>query len=379
VRGRTPPWATLAQLLASLAVCGVAARKRTRGRLGGLPGVYVSTSALCLVLASCGKDESTPHDISMPIDDFPASAELYLNDLQGTAVARVDAAGSVVADAATHAYGAVRYESGGVDPYGFVGNERDFGAGISDFQARPYRPELSRFLGVDPVPLLEPEAFSEGFRWQAYTYAAGDPVNGVDRDGRWVFSVAIGARAAALMGLGANAGVYVSVGGGARTTWGVFGSGEYSAGAQLGIGVEAGVSLMPVGNYHDLRGKRTSIAISRGPFGVDVPLDGIRPVGRGTVLSVTASTARVGSRDAIVQSETLVGDAREWMDEESERMTRDADDRRAGRTGRLNARGQREAGSPNASIGPAAASPAREDVAPSVDGPVTSCQPPEDC
>jgi RHS repeat-associated protein len=111
-----------------------------------------------IVLASCGKNDPMLRDISMPIDDFPPSAELYLHDVQGTPVARVDALGSVVAEAATHPYGAVRYESGSVEPYGFVGNERDFGAGVSDFQARPYRPELSRFLAVDPVPLFIPLA-----------------------------------------------------------------------------------------------------------------------------------------------------------------------------------------------------------------------------
>jgi len=228
--------------------------------------VYVSTSALCLVLASCGKDESTPHDISMPIDDFPASAELYLNDLQGTAVARVDAAGSVVADAATHAYGAVRYESGGVDPYGFVGNERDFGAGISDFQARPYRPELSRFLGVDPVPLLEPEAFSEGFRWQAYTYAAGDPVNGVDRDGRFVLTVQF-TESASLGGIMSNGdGFFVAIDSDGIRVNGL-GTREEGPGFGASAGLAVTVGISPFGNENDIEGHGWEVGGSAGPYG----------------------------------------------------------------------------------------------------------------
>ena len=201
-----------------------------------------SAASLVIVLASCGKDEAMPRDISMPIDDFPPSAELYLHDVQGTPVARVDALGRVVAEAATHPYGAVRYESGSVEPYGFVGNERDFGAGVSDFQARPYRPELSRFLAVDPVPLFEAEAFSEPFRWQAYTYAAGDPVNGVDVDGREVLGLGVYLSAGAGWGVSLSGGVYVAWGNGGRgVRVGLYGSAGIDSGVNLGAGAAGGL------------------------------------------------------------------------------------------------------------------------------------------
>ena len=53
-----------------------------------------SAASLVIVLASCGKDDPVPRDISMPIDDFPPSAELYLHDVQGTPVARGPRQGS---------------------------------------------------------------------------------------------------------------------------------------------------------------------------------------------------------------------------------------------------------------------------------------------
>jgi RHS repeat-associated protein len=342
-----------------------------------------SAASLVIVLASCGKNDPMLRDISMPIDDFPPSAELYLHDVQGTPVARVDALGSVVAEAATHPYGAVRYESGSVEPYGFVGNERDFGAGVSDFQARPYRPELSRFLAVDPVPLFEPEAFNEPFRWQAYTYAAGDPVNGVDADGRFVLALRVSGNLAFIWGGSASVGVYVSIGGGARTTVGFVGSAEGQSGAFIGAGLQAERSVMPVGNYHDLESSgEDSLVVggSAGPVGgnVNIPLAAIRgKTLRGVTLSQSVGVgANMPVSIGISRSWSKVLDVRDTMDEldrqtghEEARQRRMSENNRAGRHVRVGRDGRTEEGRPNAS----------RSVGPVPSDTVSSCSPPDDC
>ena len=79
----------------------------------------------------------------------------------------------------------MRFQTGkSGDPWGFVGNEEDRGSGISDFHARPYRPELGVFLAVDPVALLSPEqTIGNATRLLAYAYAGSDPITQADGNG----------------------------------------------------------------------------------------------------------------------------------------------------------------------------------------------------
>ena len=116
----------------------------------------------------------------------------YLGDHLESPVLRLDATGKSMGETAYHPYGAPRHESGGAgDPFGYVGNERDRGAGLSDFKARPYRPELGIFLAPDPVAVFEVErALEEPQRLAAYAYSGGDPISGADPGGQFWAAVA---------------------------------------------------------------------------------------------------------------------------------------------------------------------------------------------
>ena len=121
-----------------------------------------------------------------PITELPEGAVFYLGDQQQSPLVLTNGAGEVVRTLAYHPYGSLRRKRGeSPDPFGYVGNERDSAAGLSDFRARPYRPELGIFLAPDPVAVFEPESLLEKpSKLFAYTYSSADPTNVVDRDGR---------------------------------------------------------------------------------------------------------------------------------------------------------------------------------------------------
>ncbi len=143
--------------------------------------------ALVVLLApgcQCGSErraQSGPR----AIDEVPDDAVFFLNDHQGTPVVITDARGAVVRRSGHHPYGSVHEERGASEPYGYVGNEIDSGAGLSDFGARPYRPEAGIFLAPDPVAVFEPEKLLDTpGAFAPYTYSVGDPVNLKDATGR---------------------------------------------------------------------------------------------------------------------------------------------------------------------------------------------------
>ncbi len=70
----------------------------------------------------------------------------------------------------------------------FTGHVRDAATGLSYMQARYYDPVLTRFLSPDPVEFspARPDMFGR------YAYAANDPVNMIDPDGRIARAVVSG-------------------------------------------------------------------------------------------------------------------------------------------------------------------------------------------
>ena len=148
-----------------------------------------------LSVPACGGEKPRPlsfREQSVEITSVPQDSVFYLNDIQGSPLAEADPAGQILGAVAYHPYGAVRHQTGHHgDPWGFVGNEEDRGSGISDFQARPYRPELGILGSVDPQALLRPEKImGQPSRMFPYAYSAGDPVSHFDKDGRdYKFSV----------------------------------------------------------------------------------------------------------------------------------------------------------------------------------------------
>jgi RHS repeat-associated protein len=124
-------------------------------------------------------------DQASEITSVPDGAEFYLADAQQSPLAITNKAANVISRTALHPFGHVRFQAGkSGDPWGFVGNEEDRGSGISDFHARPYRPELGVFLAVDPIALLSPDqTIGTPIRLFAYAYAGSDPISQSDTNG----------------------------------------------------------------------------------------------------------------------------------------------------------------------------------------------------
>ena len=190
------PWAIFALALSLIVLIARAAKMRwtllipsTALRLAGVAASLSFAALGGLTVQACSSDHGshipTFREQSVEITTVPDGAEFYLDDAQQSPLAVVSKAASVLSRTALHPFGHVRFQSSKLgDPWGFVGNEEDRGSEISDFHARPYRPELGVFLAVDPVAMLTPEKLLEKPRaFAAYLYAISDPINNSDPDG----------------------------------------------------------------------------------------------------------------------------------------------------------------------------------------------------
>lgn len=175
-------------LLVGLAVRRTGRGRRSWGRTSGCMrrATLLGLLPLALLSATCAGSSSLVHD-GTPIDIWPASASLDLTDRQHSVVASVDAVGAVVAERAYHPYGMVRATRGAGLLHLFVGNERDLAVGLDDFRARAYRSSIARFLSFDPAA-LQPESVAQASQ-PAYAYAAGNPIDYWDPDGRDVAAI----------------------------------------------------------------------------------------------------------------------------------------------------------------------------------------------
>lgn len=112
---------------------------------------------------------------------------LLIHDHLGSVRRVVDAiSGQVQQDLDYDAFGrVVRDTNPGFQPFGFAGGLYDPETQLVRFGARDYDPELRRWLAKDP-------ALFAGGDLNLYAYAAGDPINGVDPDGTWLWIPAAG-------------------------------------------------------------------------------------------------------------------------------------------------------------------------------------------
>lgn len=105
----------------------------------------------------------------------------YEHDGHGSVAVVTDASGAVVRSATYDAWGNPVETSGADDdPYGYVGERRDVDTGLIYLRARWYDPSVGRFLSPDPAPAPQDRPAS----LNAYLYADGEPVGGVDPAGR---------------------------------------------------------------------------------------------------------------------------------------------------------------------------------------------------
>jgi RHS repeat-associated protein len=185
-------WATLISSLVVAIAMLTARNRRKEVRSASSYGIVAAFTATVAFVACGGGGSGKPlpqtkgsRAQSVAITTVPKGTEFYLSDGQQSPLAVACAKGQVKSRSLYHPYGQVRNQSASHgDPFGFVGNEEDRGSGLSDFGARPYRPELGIFLAVDPVALFEPETIiGEPARLLAYAYAGGDPINQADPNG----------------------------------------------------------------------------------------------------------------------------------------------------------------------------------------------------
>lgn len=129
----------------------------------------------------------------------------------------------------------------------FTGHERDYHqAGVLDdldyMHARHYTPHVGRFLQIDQVlgRLESPQS------WNRYAYAANDPVNFVDRDGRQEFPSLAEIRAAMRTGeviaafLKEHGRVNWSLSGGLPKKWAI-----PTRGGRIPLGVSVSCEILP--------------------------------------------------------------------------------------------------------------------------------------
>lgn len=104
-------------------------------------------------------------------------------DLQGTVLAKADAAGNLVASSDYRPYGSQVMGTPEPGP-GYTGHVTDPDSGLVYMQARYYDPAIGRFLSVDPSGGDPGDLFVSG----RYSYASNNPVLNVDPDGRQAFA-----------------------------------------------------------------------------------------------------------------------------------------------------------------------------------------------
>jgi len=181
--------------VALLAACSILlfAIERSRTRIRG--GRLALACATALSLVSCGT-------ASTPILEVPPETVFWIPDHQHTALVLADVEGKPVESRSHDPYGALLDKEGNAsESYGFVGNEIDLGVGLSDFNARPYRPEAGIFLAPDPVAVFSPEegAAEPRTAW-AYAYAGASPVTLDDPAGLQYNNIVLARRGGDLQG-----------------------------------------------------------------------------------------------------------------------------------------------------------------------------------
>ncbi|GBC59962.1 hypothetical protein DENIS_0904 [Desulfonema ishimotonii] len=122
----------------------------------------------------------------MPVAMTKGGQRYYLAyDQVGTLRAVTDASGNAVKRVGYDTFGNVISDSNTAFavPFGFAGGLHDADTGLIRFGYRDYDPDTGRWTAKDPILFA-------GGDTDLYGYCLGDPVNGIDPDGRFVFAAA---------------------------------------------------------------------------------------------------------------------------------------------------------------------------------------------
>jgi RHS repeat-associated protein len=123
----------------------------------------------------------------LPVMQIPPGEEVptYLHhDQLGSTRLLTDGTGKATGTFSYEPYGALAGATGSAStPLGFAGEYTDSASGLQYLRARFYDPATGQFLTRDPL---------EALTRQPYAYAANDPVNLVDRDGKVAAAACVG-------------------------------------------------------------------------------------------------------------------------------------------------------------------------------------------
>jgi RHS repeat-associated protein len=118
------------------------------------------------------------------LTDHLGSPRLIVNTADGSTAQRMDFDewGNVMADS-----------NPGFQPFGFAGGLWDRDLRLVRFGTRDYDPELGRWIDDEPAmrgPLFARANATAGIAINPYAYAANNPINYIDEDGKWLHLVA---------------------------------------------------------------------------------------------------------------------------------------------------------------------------------------------
>lgn len=107
-------------------------------------------------------------------------------DYRGDTVAETDATGKVVSSSQYYPYGALRYSTGDIDPYGYTGKETDKSTGLVYFGKRYAEPVTGQWTSPDPMFSVAGDSVFDNpaEAVNPYAFSKNNPVSYVDSDGR---------------------------------------------------------------------------------------------------------------------------------------------------------------------------------------------------
>ena len=158
--------------------------RRVKQVVGGVTrySVYDAGGALIEIDEVSGAKTDYIRASGMTLARIAGSTVTWLHhDHLGSAVAGTNSAGAVVWRESEQPYGEDWVSAAANDNQaGYTGHVEDAATGLTYMQARYYDPIIGRFLSIDPVGFspARPDMFNR------YAYAANDPVNMFDPDGR---------------------------------------------------------------------------------------------------------------------------------------------------------------------------------------------------
>lgn len=164
------------------------------------------------------------NDILVAVIDSRAGSDLptfHVADRQGTTIAVLDSAATVLSQRRTSPFGLALSGTGPRDR--FAGARQEDDIGLLQFGARWYDPGIGRFVTPDWYILENPQravAIPQGFN--LYSYALNNPIAFTDKSGRWFFplvAMAIGAVVGFIAGLTRGKGFVGSLGVAAETAF----------------------------------------------------------------------------------------------------------------------------------------------------------------